>query len=127
MVESTNWDTFNLSESPLCASFGISGLYNPQPLSQTSFQKTLALPDDCDDLKARPLKTTKQGLDLVACGTDETQALKNQSREYADEIKREIHYDPMFWVEERNHYSILLDLSDNKSALFRRVLNLFPL
>lgn len=127
MVESTNWDIFNIPKSPLYASFGISGLYNPQPLSQTSFQKILALPDDCNCLVARPLKATKQGLDLVACGSDETQELKMQSQRYADKVKNNLDYDPIFWVQQRNHYSVLLDLADNKSALFRRVLRIFDL
>jgi len=127
MVESTDWTQFNQLMSPVSASFGVSGLYDPRPLSQTSFQQILALPEDGDHLVAKPSKAGSQGLDLVACGLEETQELQSQSKRYADDINMYLNYNPMYWSKQRDHYSILLDLADVQSDLFRRIMSLFPL
>lgn len=124
MVEATHWSTFGWTTSPIKASFGISGLYDPRPLSRTSFQQVLELPEKNDHLVATPSNTPKQGLALVACGTEETMELQYQSQKYSDQVKACLGYNPLRWVDGKDHYSVMLDLSDADSPLFQRVLGL---
>lgn len=125
MVVATAWAELGLVRSPIKASFGISGLYDPSPLAKTSFQRVLALPDGNLDLIARPNGNEQDGLNLVACGSLETRELRVQSQRYAASVRAARGFDPMFLVEDKNHYDILHELADVKSALFRRVLGLF--
>lgn len=126
MVESTDWAEFGRAQSPVCASFGISGLYDPRPLSQTRFQQVLALSDDIHNLVATPSTSSMKGLDLVACGTEETDELKSQSKRYANAVNKFLELDPLFWIQDRDHYSVLLDLADVGTPLCRRVCSLLP-
>lgn len=127
MVASTVWSDYGLSQSPIKASFGLSGLYDPRPLARTSFQPILALPAASAHLVARPTGTDAevQGLDLVACGTKETAELQAQTRRYAEQVRTARNRDSLFWVEGIDHYSILPELAELESGLFRRVLGLF--
>lgn len=126
MIASTDWADFSLSQSPIKASFGISGLYDPRPLAQTSFQRLLALPThQSEHLVAKPTVAAEQGLNLVACGTQETAEMQAQTRRYAEQFQMPFNRDPLFWVEASDHYSILHALADADSGLFRRVLGLF--
>jgi arylformamidase len=127
MVESTDWTEFGIAHSPVYASFGISGLYDPRPLLRTSFQPILSLPENSNHLVAKSSKAAMHGLDLVACGSDETEELKSQSRRYANDVHMCLNYDPLHWEPQKDHYSILLALANAQSVLFRRVLSLFNL
>lgn len=124
MIEMTDWSEYGFSQAPVQASFGISGLYDPRPLARTSFQHILALPADGGHLVALP-SVALPGLDLVACGTLETDELRAQTRRYADAARNALDIDPLLWVDGRDHYAILNELADENSELFRRVLGLF--
>ncbi len=124
-IASTNWDNFGLPIPPIKASFGVSGIYDPRPLSHTKLQEVLAISPNDDLLVAKPCNLNQQGLQLVACGTEETQEIKRQAIQYVEHFKYQLPNQPLLWVKDCDHYSILLNCADENGELFKRILQLF--
>lgn len=110
---------------PIHAVVLVSGIYDLEPLVGTSINQALGL----DAATARELSPARRDLRgfppaIVCWGEVETAQFKQQSREFAARLGHAGSDCRMFEVPRRNHFDVILDLADDRTALGRTVLGL---
>lgn len=104
----------------------LSGIYQLQPLVDTSINDALGL----DGPGARAVSPALLRLEefpqtVVAWGDNETAAFKRQSRRFAESLRRAACPSTEIEIAGRNHFDVVLDLADPQTPLGRRTLALF--
>lgn len=118
-VLAAGWQAaLGLPEQPLHAAMPISGLFELAPLAHTFPQEWLSLSED-DIAALSPLRhIPKAGCPIVLAWSEhEPQGFKRQSESYLDAWTSAGHTGRAVEVANRNHFSVLMDLTDPQSDL----------
>jgi arylformamidase len=104
----------------------VSGLYDLEPLVGTSINDALSLTPAAARAQS-PMQHLLQGFPtaLLAWGAIETDAFKDQSRDFAAALARAQTTCTTLEVAARNHFDVILDLADDRTELGRQTLALF--
>jgi arylformamidase len=109
---------------PPVAFVGVSGLYDLLPVHYAGiFADSGASPGDLHDASPLYLPPPERTAVLVAVGADESREFQRQSERLADAWESRVC--GFLRVPQRNHFSVIDDLADEHSELFRQVLSLF--
>lgn len=129
MLLATDWARCGVAPGMVVAGAAISGVFDLEPLVQVSFNADLRL--DAATARAMSpvhLAPTSAAPLLLAVGANETSEFIRQSRLLWDAWPacRPAGASGPFLVPDRHHFSVLSDLGDPASALWRRVEALIP-
>ena len=120
----TNWKNVDpdLPDQLVPAAYGISGLYNLNPMTETSINKALNLDMAAAELESPLFWPAPAGLtmDAVVGGAESDEYLK-QSRRIADVWELEGVRTRYEEIEGANHFTVLATLPDPDSAMCRRI------
>lgn len=120
----TDWRTFGLERQIFCGGVPVSGVFELEPLLQTSINEQAQL--NSEDAKAwsvRPAALGREALEgvkiAVCVGGLESHEFKRQSREFA--LATGVPEALFIESPNRHHFDVIEDIRDKKSALFRAV------
>ncbi|MEO8740973.1 MAG: alpha/beta hydrolase [Casimicrobiaceae bacterium] len=124
MMLATDWSVHNVDPDSIIAALAISGVFDLEPLLQTSLNTDLAL----DIAAARTLSPIRLAPKvraplLLAVGANETSEFRRQTQMMWDgwrDARPQGWTDPCE-VPDRHHFSIVSDLGDAKSELSARI------
>lgn len=120
MLAITDWHGFGL---PLAGCAPISGIFDLEPLIATSLNAALRL-DAQEAARLSPAKMPIHGGRLLAfVGADETPAFRSQSEVYREHWLRNGGVGECIQLSNRNHYTILLDLLEERSEIAGNILS----
>lgn len=123
----TDWKNVDpeLPEHVVTAAYGISGLYNLKPLTETSINKALGLTLEAAERESPLFWPAPSGLtmDAVVGGNESDEYLK-QSRRITDVWGLEGVRTRYEEIAGANHFTVLADLPDPGSAMSRRLAEL---
>lgn len=123
----TGWKNVDpeLPDQIVPAAYGISGLYNLKPLTETSINKALGLSHEGAERESPLFWPAPSGLvmDAVVGGAESTEYLK-QSRRLTDVWGTEGVRTRYEEIDGANHFTVLDTLPDPESAMTRRIAEL---
>ncbi len=126
MLAATDWSVRGGPSDAIGAVFGLSGLYDLEPVRRSNVNDWLLLPDENAALRNSPLAHLPRApVELmVAAGARETDEFKRQTRAYAAACRAAglVARDEI--VAGHNHYSIVSELAGDASAVTRSLLDL---
>jgi arylformamidase len=106
----------------------VSGIYELEPLISTTINDALALNAESALAISPALLSAKDFPNTIVCyGEIETTEFKRQSQQFAQQIRRESDVNAglvAFEVPERNHFDVIMDLTNGLTALGQATLNL---
>jgi arylformamidase len=109
---------------PPAAVVGVSGLYDLLPVHCAgNFADSASNPGELYDASPLYLRPPERSVVLVAVGADESREFQRQSERLADAWEPRVC--GFLRVPQRNHFSVIDDLADERSELFRQALGLF--
>jgi len=126
MLLSEGWHAeFGLRENVIKGALAISGLYDLEPVRLCAPNAWLNLDEDAVDRNSPIRHLPDSGCPLVvAWAGSETSEFKRQSRDYATAWKGRGFPCTAFELSGRNHFDIILELSDPDSRLTRETLSM---
>lgn len=124
MMLATDWRAWNVDPRAIVAACAISGLFDLEPLLQTSLNADLGL-DAAAAASVSPihLAPTVRAPLLLAVGANETSEFRRQTRLLWDawpNARPQGWFNP-YEVPDRHHFSIVSDLGDPQSELSARI------
>jgi arylformamidase len=123
----TDWSNVDakLPEHVVPAAYGISGLYNLKPLTETSINKALGLTMEGAELESPLFWPAPSGLvmDAVVGGAESAEYLK-QSRRLTDVWGLEGVRTRYEEIDGANHFTVIAGLADPQDAMTRRIAEL---
>ena len=115
----TDWSAHGLPADTIVGGMGLSGIFDPRPLLQTTHNETLQL--DRETARSASAMRVPEGarpLDFIACGSDETEGFQSQARRYARWAERRFaDACPLFWLAGRHHYDVVMEFADPESRI----------
>ncbi len=130
MLFATDWSTYGLRPDVLTAGASISGLFDLEPVVQVPYLNSDLRLDVATARAMSPvrLSTRVDAPLLLAVGADETGEFVRQSQLQWDAwpASRPRGASGPLLVPNRHHFSVLSDLVDPSSELFKRLFALFP-
>jgi arylformamidase len=117
-----DWAPFGISDHPVKAVIGISGLYDLEPLRRTFINEDLRL-NEQEALANSPLRYSPRARCplLLAVGSDEVVGLLTQTENYAKALALKSFDAEHLVVPNAEHYSIVNDAFDPNGVLGRRL------
>lgn len=124
MMLATDWSARNVDPATIIAAFAISGVFDLEPLIQSSLNADLRL-DSATARAASPvhLKPVVSAPLLLAVGANETNEFRRQTRLQWESWpgSRPTGWCGPYEVPDRHHFSIVSDLGDATSGLSTRI------
>jgi arylformamidase len=130
MLQATNWPEFGLPSSPFAAGVTLSGVHDLRPIPLTSFNADIRLnPAEATRLSPTLLSQQVNAPLLVAVGAAETSEFVRQSQIMWDAWPgaRPLGSTGPLVISGRNHFSVLDDMADARSALAIATLTLLAI
>lgn len=119
-VAQPGWQAdLGLPDQPLCACLPVSGLFDLAPLAASHVNAWMQF--TAAELEVSPLHHAPQGLRgalALAAGTGEAEGFHRQSKAFAKATGWAVHQ-----IADRNHFDVILDLTNPDSVLSRLVLD----
>ncbi|WP_108259257.1 alpha/beta hydrolase [Mangrovicoccus ximenensis] len=125
MATLTDWDRYGLPEDVVKGAFGISGIYDMEPISRSFLQPYLRLTADAVRWQSpiRNLRTLQTPLTL-AWGTDEPEGLISSSQAFEKAWQAVGNSVSSFTLEDANHFDVLDGFADKDGVMTRAVQDL---
>lgn len=122
IVAAGGWqEAAGLPAQPLLGQFPISGLFELAPLAGMHVNDWMQFTDEqlaqCSPMRHLPAGPLRA---VVAHAEGETPGFYRQSKAYAEAVDA-----PLLVIKDRNHFDILLDLTDRDSVMSKALLSLF--
>ena len=119
MLAATDWSARGLPEASIGGVFGLSGLYDVEPVRRSNVNDWLQLRDAADAERNSPLAhLPHMPVPVVAAvGARESDEFRRQSRVYADACRGAGAGASYLEAAEHNHYTIVGELGDSGSSL----------
>ncbi|MBR71691.1 MAG: esterase [Rhodospirillaceae bacterium] len=118
MMAMTDWESEGLPRNVIKSSSPISGVFDLEPIIETSINEDLQL-SKSDAIKNSPLLIVPKNNtpSLVAVGLDETKAFIMQARDYASMCKKYNKQSRFLGIDNTHHFNVVTALSDASETL----------
>ncbi|GAA4886573.1 alpha/beta hydrolase [Ferrimonas pelagia] len=123
MMSLTDWTQYGLPAEPFAGALAVSGIYDLAPLVPTYINEAVQLsPQEVASLSPMVQPLSVSCPLLLAFGEIETAEFKRQSRDYYQRLSEAGLTVELASIPRRNHFDVILELTDADSLLSRRLL-----
>lgn len=123
MLLSTDWSRLGVPQNAIKGICAVSGVYDLEPVRLTYVNEKVGMDEDvARSMSPQKLEPVNVCPVILAYGDNETNEFKRQTDDYANHLRAR-HFDVEFAeISNRNHFDIILDLTDAESWLGRKTL-----